>query len=203
MTLHDPIQPFGFVVWGLFGNNNNYMGRNLSVRLQTDDWPAMLNSIEKVWKEFAGIQTFEYQFYDDYFDNLYRTELRAGVVFASFAGLAIIIACLGLFGLASHTAERRTKEIGVRKVLGASESKLVLLLVRDIVYLIIIAVAIACPIAYLMMKEWLTSFAYRTDVGAITFIATAIGALIIAIATVSYQAIKVAVANPINALKYE
>ena len=179
------------------------MGRNLSVRLQTDDWPAMLNSIEKVWKEFAGIQTFEYQFYDDYFDNLYRTELRAGVVFASFAGLAIIIACLGLFGLASHTAERRTKEIGVRKVLGASESKLVLLLVRDIVYLIIIAVAIACPIAYLMMKEWLTSFAYRTDIDALTFFAAAIGALIIAIATVSYQAIKVAVGNPIKALRYE
>ena len=202
-TLREPIRPFAFFMWGLFGNNNNYMGRNLSVRLRTDDWPTMLSSIEKVWKEFAGIQTFEYQFFDDYFDDLYRTELRSSVVFASFAGLAIIIACLGLFGLASHTAERRTKEIGIRKVLGASESNLVMLLVRDIVYLIIISVVIACPIAYLVMSEWLTSFAYRTDIGAITFIASAIGALIIAIATVSYQAIKVAVANPINALKYE
>ncbi len=202
-TLRDPIQPLVFAMWGLFGNNNNYMGRNLSIRLRTDDWPAMLNSIEKVWKEFAGIQAFEYQFFDDYYNSLYRTEIHAGVVFASFAGLAIIIACLGLFGLASHTAERRTKEIGIRKVLGASEPNLVLLLVRDIVYLIIIAVAIACPIAYLMMSEWLTSFAYRTDMSALTFIAAAIGALIIAIVTVSYQAIKVAVGNPINALRYE
>jgi putative ABC transport system permease protein len=202
-TLRDPIQPFAFFMWGLFGNNNNYMGRNLSIRLRTDDWPAMLSSIEEVWKEFAGIQAFEYQFFDDYFDDLYRTEQSAGVVFASFAGLAIIIACLGLFGLASHTAERRTKEIGVRKVLGASESNLVLLLVRDTVYLVIIAVAIAGPIAYLVMSEWLTNFAYRADIGAITFIVAAIGALIIAIVTVSYQAIKVAVDNPINALRYE
>ncbi len=124
-------------------------------------------------------------------------------MFASFAGLAIIIACLGLFGLASHTAERRTKEIGVRKVLGASESNLVLLLVRGIVILVIVAVVIAGPIAYLVMSEWLTNFAYRTEISAMTFITAAIGALMIAIATVSYQAIKVAIDNPINALRYE
>ena len=137
------------------------------------------------------------------YQSLNEDEIRAGTVFASFAGLAIIIACLGLFGLASHTAERRTKEIGVRKVLGASESNLVLLLVRGIVILVIVAVVIAGPIAYLVMSEWLTNFAYRTEISAMTFITAAIGALMIAIATVSYQAIKVAIDNPINALRYE
>ncbi len=203
-TLHDPIQPFAFFMWGLFNNNNNnYMGRNLSIRLQTDDWPAMLESIQKVWKQFAGIQAFEYLFFDDYFDGLYLAELRSAVVFASFAGLAIIIACLGLFGLSTHTAERRTKEIGIRKVLGASESNLIMLLVRGIVSLVFIAIVIAGPIAYLVMNEWLTSFAYRTNISALTFAAVAIGALLIAIATVSYQAVKVAVDNPVNALRYE
>jgi putative ABC transport system permease protein len=134
---------------------------------------------------------------------LYRTEKRQGEIFGTFAMLAIFVACLGLVGLASFAAEQRTKEIGIRKVLGASVSGIVTLLSSEFLALILLANVIAWPVAYFIMKKWLEHFAYRIDVDALPFLGGAAAALLIAMLTVSFQTIKAAMANPAEALRYE
>lgn len=159
--------------------------------------------LEQKWKKFVPRHPFQYEFLDESIDNFYKTERKIGKIFGYFTGLAIFIACLGLFGLASFMAERRTKEIGIRKVLGAKVAGIVLLLSKEFAVWVLIGNIIAWPIAYFIANKWLATFAYRINLGWELFIFSAILALAIAIFTVSYQAIKAAVANPVESLRYE
>jgi putative ABC transport system permease protein len=134
---------------------------------------------------------------------LYRAEERLGKIFSAFSFLAIFIACLGLFGLASFTAEQRTKEIGIRKVLGASVSNIIFLLSKEFTRWVIVANLIAWPVAYLAMRRWLESFAYRVGITPWAFLLSAFMALVIAFLTVSFQAVKAALANPVDCIRYE
>ena len=140
---------------------------------------------------------------DDSFDSLYKSEQRIGSIFASFAVLAIFIGCLGLFGLAAFISEQRTKEIGIRKVLGATVPNIMKLLCREFFILVVLANILAWPIAYILMNKWLQDFAYKAPVNWIIFVLAGIISLTIALLTTSYQAVRVALTNPINSIKYE
>jgi len=175
----------------------------ISFRFKVQEVAALIAFLENKWKEFAPDQPFAYSFLDERFSNMYRAEQKVGDVFSVFAGLAIFTACLGLFGLASFMTEQRTKEIGVRKVLGASVSQIVILLSKDFTRLVLLAIAIAAPVAYFAMNRWLQDFAYRIQIGVETFLLAGGMALLIALLTVSTQAIKAALANPVEALRYE
>jgi putative ABC transport system permease protein len=159
--------------------------------------------VEEKWRAVYPLHPFEYSFLDEDFDHLYRAEQVRGKIFSAFAGLAIFIACLGLFGLAAFSAEQRTKEIGIRKILGAAEGQIVFLLSKEFVVLVLLANLVAWPIAYWAMHNWLQDFAYRTSLQWDIFIFGGIAALLISLLTVSFQAIKAAVANPVEALRYE
>ena len=154
-------------------------------------------------REFDPFRPFEHAFLDDSFDAQYRSEEKLSRVFSYFAILAVFIACLGLFGLASFTAEQRTKEIGIRKVLGASVSGIVLLLSKEFMKWVLISNAIAWPIAYFASHLWLQGFAYRTRLTPAAFVFAAGISLSIAVLTVSYRAIRSAVADPVDSLRYE
>jgi len=175
----------------------------ISFRIETDDVSATIGALENNWQEFLPDQPFEYSFLDDRFDAMYRSEQRIGKIFGVFAGLAIFIGCLGLFGLAAFTAEQRTKEIGVRKILGASVPNITRLLLKEFTVLIGIANIVAWPIAFFIMRMWLQDFSYQTSLGLWIFLAAGLMTLFIAIFTVSFQAIKAALADPINSLRYE
>ena len=175
----------------------------ICLRLKTDDLPQTLTRIEKKWKTMAAGQPFNYQFMDQAFDNIYRSEQRIGKIFISFAVLAVFIACLGLFGLAAYTAEQRTKEIGIRKVLGADVTSIVALLSKDFLKLVLIGFVIATPIAWYAMHQWLQDFAYRIDISWWIFALAGLLAVLIALVTVSFQAIKAALANPVKSLRSE
>jgi putative ABC transport system permease protein len=162
-----------------------------------------ITHMERVWKKFAPEYPFEYHFVDDEYDAMYRTEQRVGTIFKSFAILAIVISCLGLFGLASFLAERRTKEIGIRKALGASVSEIILLLSKEFTKWVIVANMIAWPIAYYTMSRWLEGFAYRINIGMGPFAVAALLAVVIALVTVIYQAVRAALSDPAKALRYE
>ena len=194
-SLHNDISP---VVMSL-GTTGNY----LLARIQPGDTKRTLAMIEDKWREFAPNIPFGYSFLDEDFDALFRAEQRFGKIVSYFTGLTIFIACLGLFGLVAFTAERRTKEIGLRKALGASVRQIVSMLSREFLVLVLIANVIAWPVAWYAMNRWLEDFAYRIDLGLGTFILAGLLALVIALATVSYQAIKAATANPVEALRYE
>ena len=153
--------------------------------------------------KFAGNQAFEYEFYDNYYDSLYQAEFRTGSIFLAFSIFAVFISGLGLLGLSAFMAEQRTKEVGIRKVLGATSGSIVVMLVKQFSRWILISMVIACPLAYIFMKRWLHNFAYRTDIHIHTFILAGLFTLFIALLTVSYQTIKAANANPVEALRYE
>jgi putative ABC transport system permease protein len=177
--------------------------RVLFARLKSDKIAETVGFIEKVWKKFAQGNPFQYRFLDDALDDMYRAEQRIGKIFKYFSILAILISCLGLFGLASFMAEQRTKEIGIRKVLGASVFSIILLLSREFSKWVLAANIIAWPLAYYAMFKWLQNFAYTTDMGLFPFLTAAVLALTIALFTVSFQAFKAARANPVDSLKYE
>lgn len=181
------------------GNNSGL----LNVKAQTDDYAGLLDKIEADWNELAPNQPFETSFLDDRFTRIYDAEQRTGKIFGIFAGLALLIACLGLFGLAAFTAENRIKEVGIRKVLGASVGQIVYMLSNEMGKLVLIAFAIAAPLAYFFMSDWLQDFQYRTNIGIWVFVLTAFGALFIAIATMSYQSLKAATKNPVKSLRSE
>ncbi|MEL6444569.1 MAG: ABC transporter permease [Bacteroidota bacterium] len=174
-----------------------------TLRLKTDDLPATIASIDDLWQAAVPHRPFSYYFVDETFDAQYRAETRFGQVFAVFAVLAIFIACLGLFGLASFTAAQRTKEIGVRKVLGASVPGLVTLLAKDFLVLVVAGFAVAVPVVWYGMSRWLADFAYRTDVGVLVFLLAGGLALGVALLTVTSQSLRAATTDPINALRYE
>jgi putative ABC transport system permease protein len=177
--------------------------RYVSVRIRPENIPQTLALIRNKWNTFVPGQPFEYFFLDDDFDRLYKAEKKVGQIFSTFAILAVLVACLGLFGLASFTAEQRTKEIGIRKVLGATVPNIVTLLTKEFSKWILLANIVAWPIAYFAMNRWLQNFAYRISIGPGMFFLAAFIALLIALFTVSYKAIKAAIANPKDALKYE
>jgi len=175
----------------------------LFARLSSEDVSKTIGYMEKVWGEFASGYPFNYRFMDEAIDNLYRAEQQIGTLFRYFTILAIFISCLGLFGLASFMAEQRTKEIGIRKVLGASVSKILLLLSKEYAKWVLFANIIAWPFAYYTMNKWLQGYAYRINIAVWSFVFAAVLALAIALFTVSYQAIRAATANPADALRYE
>lgn len=175
----------------------------VGLRIRGENIRETLNFLAATWSTLAPDLPFTYTFLDDKVAQLYTDEQKLGQLFGLFAGLAILIACLGLFGLASFMAEQRTKEIGIRKVLGATLYSIVLLLTKDFSKLVVLAFILASPIAYLIMEQWLADFAYRTHIGLMTFVIAGVAALAIAWLTVSYQSIRAALGNPIDALRYE
>jgi putative ABC transport system permease protein len=185
----------------LFGYNAD--GGHISINVTTDDLPETIAAVEATYKRLFPGNLFNYYFADAAFDEQYRADRRFARTFAAFTGIAIIIACLGLFGLASFMAERRTKEIGVRKVLGATVTSVVSLLSKEFVILVGIAFLIAAPLAYIYMKSWLDDFAYHIPLGPGVFVLAGVIALVIALVTVGYQAIGAATADPVRSLRYE
>jgi putative ABC transport system permease protein len=177
--------------------------RGISARIKAEDIPETLAFLRDKWMKFFPAFPFEYSFLDDDFEKLYRADEKVGQIVGIFSSIAIFVACLGLFGLASFTAEQRTKEIGIRKVLGASVSGMVILLSKEFAKWVLLANIFAWPIAYYAATRWLQNFAYRTSIGVAVFVLAAVLALVIALATISYQAIKAALANPVEALRYE
>jgi putative ABC transport system permease protein len=162
-----------------------------------------LSFIENTWKSFNPDVPFEYHFLDQTYERLYSSEQRTRIIFNYFSFLAIMIACLGLYGLAAFTAEKRRKEIGIRKTLGADVKTIVSMFINEFSILVLLANVIACPLAYYFMNGWLQDFAYRVDITWWVFVLSGGVALIIALTTVSFQAIKAAIANPVEALRYE
>jgi putative ABC transport system permease protein len=197
-SLHYKIRP---LIVHLAGPNQR--GRYVSVRIRPENIRKTTAFIEKTWKKFAGNQAFEYEFLDDHLARIYQAEQKTEQIFFSFSLLAIIIASLGLFGLATFAAEQRTKEIGIRKVLGATETGIIVLLSRQFTKWVILANIIAWPIAYFFMRRWLQRFAYQTDLSPWPFVLALAAVMVTSLLTVSYQTVKAAVANPVDSLKYE
>jgi putative ABC transport system permease protein len=180
-----------------------YGGEFYSMRIHTDHLSQTVQHVQKSWTTAFPGNPFEYFFLDDYFNNQYSNEQKFGKLFTVFAVLAIIISCLGLFGLSAYTATQRIKEIGIRKVLGASVMNITSMLSKDFLKLVIISILISSPIAWIVMNKWLQSFAYRVSINWWIFIVAGLIALLIALITVSFQAIKAAVANPVKSLRTE
>jgi putative ABC transport system permease protein len=162
-----------------------------------------MSQIQSKWKELSPNQQFTYSFMDQDFDATYRSEQRIGQIFISFSTLAILIACLGLFGLAAYAAEQRNKEIGIRKVLGASVSTIVGMLSMDFIKLVLISIVISSPLAWLIMSKWLQDFAYRINMQWWILAMAGGVAVLIAFVTISFQSIKAALANPVESLRSE
>jgi len=179
------------------------VGGMLLARVHAGQMAEALPFLEKALHRLVPGQLFSYSFVADDFDLLYREEDKLRDVFGYFSAIAIFIACLGLFGLASFTAEQRRKEIGVRKVLGASVSNIVLLLSTSFTKLVVVAFVVAAPLAYFAMDRWLQDFAYRVDLSWPVFLIAGLSALLVALLTVSYQSIRAALSNPVEALRYE
>jgi len=175
----------------------------MAVKIKPDNISATLASIEKTWTKFIPEYPFTFSFLDEDINKLYQAEEQTAKIIRTFSIIAIFIACLGLFGLAAFTAEKRTKEIGIRKVLGASISNLIFLLSTEFTKWVLVANIIAWPVAYYAMHKWLQAFAYRVSIGLWTFFVAAGVAFVIALLTVSYQAVKSALANPVESLRYE
>ena len=178
-------------------------GGNLAVKFNASNASQTIQFIQSAWDEIYPSSPLEYRFFDEEFGQQYASDERFGKLVFSFTWLAIFIACLGLFGLSAFTAEQKTKEIGVRKVLGASVGGIVVLLSRQFSFLIVFAVLLAAPIAYYIMNLWLSDFEYRVNINPLWFVVSAVVALGIALLTVTYQSIKAATANPVRALRYE
>ena len=175
----------------------------ISLTLNTENLAETFSFVEKKWKELFPGKPLEYYYLDERIDMQYRTEEQTGRIFGTFTLIGIFIACLGLYGLAAFTAEQRTKEIGIRKVLGASVPGVVSLLSREFAKWVLIANIIAWPVAYFFMKKWLESFAYRIDMGIAIFILSGLAALAISLLTIGFQTLKTATANPVDSLRYE
>jgi putative ABC transport system permease protein len=197
-SLHEEIRPLAIHWLGPEG-----FGKTVSVRFRPTGVPALLKRIESTWKRFAKGQAFEYEFFDEHFAAIYDAEQNTSTLLMAFSVLAIAIACLGLLGLATFATQQRTKEIGIRKVLGASVLNLSRLLSKEFLKLVLLANLIAWPLAYFFMNRWLRSFAYRAPVGVELFFFSGVLALVIALLTVSYQSIRAARANPVNSLRNE
>jgi ABC-type antimicrobial peptide transport system permease subunit len=194
-SVHDKIEPLV-----LYIEKEDFS--NVLVRIEGNP-EKVIENIEKEWKTVNPDQTISYSFMNEDFDNLYRSESQTGTIFQYFSLLAILISCLGLFGLASYTVEQKSKEYGIRKVFGASVSRLFFIASRDFLILVIIAFIISVPIAWFWMKQWLNEFAYHIELSWMVFLTSGVLALFIALITVSYQAGKVGLINPAKTLRAE
>jgi len=194
-SLHQDVGPLALLLGGGFGSG--------IFKVNTSNIKNLITQIQDKWKTLSPGLPFSYHFLNESFDEMYRTEQRVGKIALIFSVLAIFIACLGLFGLAIFIAEQRTKEIGIRKVLGASVKGIIQMLSKDFMKLVAIAFIIAAPLAWWAMHNWLEDFAYRINIEWWMFAAAGLGALFIALATVSFQAIKAAIANPVTSLRTE
>lgn len=194
-SLHQDIGPLCFI----FKRNAELC----SFKVSTGNIPYIIKQTENIWKRLSTGMPFSYSFMDESFNEVYKTELRIGVLALLFSGLAILVACLGLFGMAAFMAEQRTKEIGIRKVLGASVPSILVMLSKEFLKWVAVANIIAWPLAYYFMNNWLKDFAYRINISIWIFIIAGVTAIVIALATVSFQAVKTATSDPIKSLKYE
>jgi len=174
---------------------------NLFIKTTGEDAPKAIAAAETEWKKYNAGFPFNYSFLDESFNSLYKSEERTGLLFNIFASIAIFISCLGLFGLAAYTAQVRTREIGVRKVLGASVPGIIRLLALDFIKLVFIAIIIATPVSWYVMNKWLQDFAYKMNLGWTIFLASGLIAVLIAVATISFQSVKAALANPVKSLR--
>jgi putative ABC transport system permease protein len=200
-SLHEAILPF-------FITSKKDAGRSVSAKLSTrgsdvNSFKNTMAQIEKAWKDVYPNEKFEYSFFDETIARLYEREQKTSQLMNVAMAIAIFISCMGLFGLATFTAQQRTKEIGIRKVLGASVPGIITMLSKDFLKLVLLSIIIASPIAYYFMHQWLNDFAYRVNISWWVFVLAGMSAFIIAIATVSFQAIKAAVANPVESLRTE
>lgn len=195
-SLHDPIGPMLIFLGRDFS-------RNFIIRVNDNDVQSLLGRMEMVWKQHVPDRPFNYHFLDDSYNKLYLAEQRTSILFSMAAGLAIILACLGLFGLAAFTTVQRTKEIGIRRVLGANLSSITLLVAKNFLQLVAIAILIAAPLAWWAGNKWLQDYAFRIPVQVYVFTATAIVTVLIALITVSYHSLKAALMNPVKSLRTE
>jgi putative ABC transport system permease protein len=195
LSLYNLIEPLA-----IFFRKDNYF---LHIKIAPQDVPNTLQHIEKTWNDINPGKPRAYTFLDQDFFSQYQADQRRGQIFTTFSALTILIACLGLLGLASYTTEQRTKEIGIRKVIGASVSNVVMLLYKDFFILVAIAILLAFPVAYYFMDRWLQTFAYQTDIKALTFVLAALLTLFITLLAVGFHTIRAATANPVKALQSE
>jgi putative ABC transport system permease protein len=196
-TLKDEIRPAALILL------NTPEADFLSVKISSNDIQKTIKYLSDKWKEFGQIKPMEYSFFDDNFNELYKSEIQSEKVFTIFAVLAIIIACLGLFGLTAFTAEQRKKEIGIRKVLGATVTNIVAMLSKEFLILVAVANVIAWPISYYMMHKWLEDFVYKIEMDIGVFLIAGLAVLLIALITILFQAINAAISNPVKSLRYE
>jgi putative ABC transport system permease protein len=194
-TLREAVTPLA-LVW-------HEQRGSIAVRIKTGNMAGFVTQVEQTWKSMAPGQQFSYSFMDDDFNRIYESEQHIGKIVVSFSVFAIFIACLGLFGLVTYAAEQRTREIGVRKVLGASVSGIVGMLSKDFMKLVLLAALIAFPFAWWAMYKWLQDFAYRITISWWIFVAAALLTIVIALATICFQAIKAALMNPVKSLRTE
>jgi putative ABC transport system permease protein len=194
-SLRDAVQPLAIILT----NNPLY----LSIKLKAGSIPSSLGFIQAQWQHFDKEYPFDYFFLNEKLNRFYQTDFQLLHALNIFSGIAIFIACIGLFGLSIYTAQQRTKEIGIRKVLGASVLQVASLVSKDFIVLIIIAIVIALPIAWWAVNKWLQDFAYRISINPLVFLIAGVAAILIAIVTVSVQAIKLAIANPVKSLRTE
>jgi len=195
-SLRDEIAPLFIQIWPL----NTFV---FAIRISPENIPETLTFIENKWNELDPSHPFEYSFMDESFDRQYRSEEKLGQIFGVFSALAVFIASLGLLGLALFMAEQRTKEIGIRKILGASVGRIFVLLAKEFAILVLIANLFAWPIAYYLMTKWLQNFAYRVDMASWIYMTSAVIAFVIALMTISFQALKAALSDPVKSLRYE
>jgi putative ABC transport system permease protein len=180
-----------------------YDGEHYSIRLNTTDPGRSVNNIREAWtKAFPG-NPFEYYFLDEFFNRQYENEKRFGLLFTTFATLAVIVGCLGLLGLSAYSATQRTKEIGIRKALGSSEPAIFMLLSKEYLKLIGIAILLATPLIWWVMNGWMQTFPYRSGISAFVFVVAGAIVLIVALLTISYQTVRAAKTNPVDSLRYE
>jgi len=194
-SLYQQVKPAFFLVYPV--------GPSVVVRLRPGSEEQAIAGIRAVYKRFNPGMAFEYTYLDDDYTHWYASEIRAGELSKYFAALAVIISCLGLFGLAAFTAQKRRKEIGIRKVVGASTTRIAYLLSREFLVLVVVSIVIAFPVVLVGMHRWLDEFAYRTTIGADIFVFTALIALVITLATISFQSLRAALANPVESLRSE
>ncbi len=195
-SIHEEIQP-------LYIYLNPNRGQHLSIKIQGGSIPQAIGSIRETMEKFSPYYPFEHRFFDDVFNMAYIEEQKMGRMFGVFASIAVFIACMGVFGLSAFLAEQKRKEIGIRKVLGASVSKIVYILTQDLLWLVLFANIIGWPVAYYGMSRWLQNFAYRTDIHLGIFLSSSVLIFLVSFGTLSYQAIKAARANPVDSLRYE
>ena len=194
-SLRESVEPSLFYDRGIY--------RSMAIRYRSSNPESVRQNVARLWRDLVPDVPFEGEYADDQLAELYASDAARGRTFAGFAALAVVIACLGLFGLAAFTAERRTREIGIRKVFGARSADIVRLLAWQFSKPVIVANLIAWPVAWWVMRDWLNNFDARIDLGPAPFVLAGLLALTIAIGTIAGHAVKVARANPIHALRYE